>query len=380
MRVMHIACVAPPEIGGIGQVALREVTGLRAHGIDARLIAPELPSGHHAENALADYDRSFVHRLPTAWRFGNASLLEGWCELAKTADVIHLHYPYYGFTEQLLFAGIDLPPIVITYHMDAMAEKSVRGWIFALHRFFLQNSILRLGRRILVSSFDYARNASVARFFREDPDRFQELPFGIDTVRFSPGPDERARLMIAEQDPTILFVGGLDSAHAFKGLSVLFEAFTKLDPSTHLVIVGDGDKKSDFEEEARAKGIASRVHFMGRVSADELVPLYRSADVFAFPSTSQAEAFGLVALEAQACGLPVVASDLPGVRTVVRHDETGILVPPQNVEALAGALTDLLAHPQKRALYAAAARVHAEQYGYEAHTSALMKLYREVCE
>ncbi|MFO0765090.1 MAG: glycosyltransferase family 4 protein [Patescibacteria group bacterium] len=380
MRVLHIACVAPPEIGGIGQVALREVTGLRAHGVDARLVAPELPPGHHAEKALADYDRSFVHRLPSALRWGNASLLEGWWELAKSADVIHLHYPYYGFTEQLLFANVALPPIVITYHMDAMAKKTTKGWVFALHRFFLQNRILRMAKKILVSSFDYARNASVSSFFRRDPDRFIELPFGIDTARFSPGLDERERLMIGEQDPTILFVGGLDEAHAFKGLSVLFEAFAKLDHAAHLVIVGDGDKRAEFEEEAREKGIVTRVHFMGRVSAEELVPLYRSADVFAFPSTSQAEAFGLVALEAQACGLPVVASDLPGVRTVVRNDETGLLVPPNNADALADALADLLAHPQKRAMFAAAARVHAEKYGYEAHTAALMNLYREICE
>lgn len=380
MRVLHIACVAPPEIGGIGQVALREVIDLRAHGVDARLVAPELPPDHHAEKALADYDRSFVHRLPTALRWGNASLLEGWWELAKNADVIHLHYPYYGFTEQLLFANIDLPPIVITYHMDAMAKKTTKGKIFALHRFFLQNRILRMAKKVLVSSFDYARNASVSSFFRRDPDRFQELPFGIDTVRFSPGADERARLMIGEQDPTVLFVGGLDSAHTFKGLSVLFDAFLKLDPAAHLVIVGDGDKRADFEAEAQAKGIAPRVHFMGRVSAEELVPLYRSADVFAFPSTSQAEAFGLVALEAQACGLPVVASDLPGVRTVVRDNETGLLVPPNDAEALAAALADVLSHPQKRASFAATARMHAEKYGYEAHTAALMHLYREVCE
>lgn len=380
MRVIHIACVAPPEIGGIGQVALREVTGLRAHGVDARLIAPELPAGHHASTVLADYDRSFVHRLPTAWRFGNASLLEGWRELVSSADVLHLHYPYYGFTEQLLFAGMDLPPIVITYHMDATAKKTVRGWIFALHRFFFQNAILRLGKRIIVSSFDYARNASVARFFRKDPDRFQELPFGIDTVKFSPGLDERERLMIGESDPTILFVGGLDEAHAFKGLSVLFKAFVTIDSAAHLVIVGDGDKRADFEAEARELGIASRVHFMGRVRVDELVSLYRSADVFAFPSTSQAEAFGLVALEAQACGLPVVASDLPGVRTVVRQDETGLLVPPNDSELLADALTDVLSHPQKRMQFSIEARKHALQYGYEAHTSELMEMYRQVCE
>src|SRR5688572_25232361 len=148
MKIVHVSCVAPPEIGGMGRSALREVAGLRALGVDATLIAPEIDT--------REGDRSFVHRLKPMWRFGNASALSGLGDVLAKADVIHLHYPYYGTAEGILMSYRHLAPIIVTFHMDATAG-GWKGLIFQFHRWLLQPWILPSARRILVSSFDYAK-------------------------------------------------------------------------------------------------------------------------------------------------------------------------------------------------------------------------------
>lgn len=370
MKIIHVSCVAPPEIGGIGRSALREVAGLRALGEDVILIAPEIDT--------SEGERSFVHRLKPLWRFGHASALSGLADVLGTADVIHLHYPYFGTAEGLLISSGRLPPIIVTFHMDATAD-GWKGFVFRLHRWFIQPWLLPAARRILVSSFDYAKHSSLRRLFAAHPERVEELPFGVDTNIFSPGVGKRERYLIPQDGRVVLFVGGLDRAHAFKGVEELLVACSKLETRDHLLIVGEGDLRESYEARTRELGIAKRVHFLGKLDQESLVDAYRSADVLAFPSTSSAEAFGLVALEAQACGVPVVASDLPGVRTVVKRDETGRLVAPGDVDQLTLALRTLLDDVNERTRMAQNARRNAEQYSWERHVERLREIYRTVC-
>lgn len=368
MRVVHFVCEAPPEIGGMGKSALRQVAGLRARGIEAKLIAPEIQE--------TTQEASFVKRLPFIWRIGNASTLKGWKEEAQHADIIHLHYPFYGTGEFMLLDSVHLPPIVVTYHMDAQAS-GFREILFRLERFFFQSIMLKRAKKILVSSFDYAKHSTVSKIFQQIPDAFAEHPFGIDTHAFSPGLENRARFSVPEGVPCVLFVGGLDTAHAFKGIDILLRAVSMI-PDAHLLIAGDGDLRISYEDQARAFGIAQRVHFLGKIDDTTLIDAYRTADVFAFPSTSSAEAFGLVALEAQACGTPVVASDLPGVRTVVKDGTTGFLVPVGDIERLADRIKQIATDPHLRARMSAEAIKHASGYSHNAHIDGLMRVYQDI--
>lgn len=346
MRVIHLSCVVPPQTGGIGVVASEEVRGLRERGFDAR---------------LSDV---------SGMRFGNAMRLDLRPLLPdlRSADVVHLHYPFYGTAgriARLRRQGV-IKRLVITLHMDATAN-GWKGMIFDLHRRLFQNKILRSADALLVSSKDYAQHSSFAPF----ADRVIELPFGVDEKLFFPAQHEGAN---------VLFVGGMDTAHAFKGVDVLLRAFTKLPADTSLSLVGDGDLRPSYEKLSRELGIVDRLKFLGRVSVDELPGVYRSADVLAFPSTSGAEAFGLVALEAQASGVPVVASDLPGVRTVVANGETGFLVPPSDADALAERLKYLLEHSDVRDAMRKRARERVlERFTWTKHFDALLEIYKKLC-
>ncbi len=368
MKIAHLACIAPPETGGIGQVAYDEVMGLRERGIDARLI-----SSKQDVQAQAPTDKEgAVIRLSSIIRLGNAALVRGLSQVVQNADILHLHYPWYGVAEFLLGTR-PKKPVVVTFHMDASADD-VRGVVFSAHRYLLQSHLLQNASRVLVSSFDYAKHSSLAPLLPKLGNRVMQLPFALDTDFFSPKNQVNSSIKTGSQ---ILFVGGLDKAHHFKGLSLLLRAMTKLDSAVQLAIVGDGGERRQFEQEAAALGLAARVTFLGRLSREALRDMYRKADVLAFPSTSTAEAFGLVALEAQACGVPVVASRLPGVRTVVREGETGILVTPRSVSELADGLASLVSNDKKRQEYAKNARIHVcQRFSKEAHIDKLLEVYQ----
>ena len=216
--------------------------------------------------------------------------------------------------------------------------------------------------RILVSSFDYAKQSALAEL--DVMDRVEEHPFGVDLNRFHPGEETllRERHQLPHHLPILLFVGGLDSAHAFKGVPELLSALGKLiSYRWHLILVGVGNLKQTYQDLAQRQGLSERVLFAGNVSDDDLPAYYRLANIHVFPSTKRAEAFGMVALEAAASGIPSIASDLPGVRTVVRDGDTGLLVPPGNVEELSKALSLLLEQVDLRERFGLSARINAER-------------------
>ena len=197
----------------------------------------------------------------------------------------------------------------------------------------------------------------VAGFYGADADRIRIIAGGFDAARFHPGgrADSRARLALAEPEldaargPTILFVGRLDP---MKGADLLLEAFGMLPPAldARLWVVGgderDADERARLRAIARAAGVSDRVVFHGAALHETLPDVYRAADICAVPSTT--ESFGMVAVEAMACGTPVAATDVGGLRTTVRDGETGFLVSPRRAEAFAARLERLIVEPALR--------------------------------
>lgn len=365
MRVAHLACVAPPEIGGIGRVAAEEVHYLRADGIDAILFAPE--GSENIPNEPA------IRRLHPYWRLRNAASLPMKPVFDWKPDVVHLHYPFYG-TAELWLCRVLRVPVVVTFHMDAMPT----GWrkhITTIHQRWVQPFFLRHASAIIISSRDYVERSSLKPSLAELDSKIEEIPFSVDTTEFVPIPHECTSTV------QLLFVGGMDAAHAFKGVPELLRALEGLkEASWHLTLVGDGSLRAAYEEEARIRGLAERLTFRGRIPQSDLAAAYQQADILLFPSTTAAEAFGLVALEAQSCGVPVIASDLPGVRTVVRHEETGLLVPPGDVGALRQTIKRLLEDAPLRERFGSTARTRVvATYSWSVHIEALKKIYERVC-
>jgi glycosyltransferase involved in cell wall biosynthesis len=354
MRVLHLSCIAPPEHGGIGRVAAIETNLLEERGVEVHLASLTT----HA-----------------SFRFGNAGRIYALDHLVRDMDIVHLHYPFFGTAEyvaKLRRTGA-IKRLVVTLHMDATAD-GWKGRVFDVYRSLFQRRVLETADVLFASSRDYAAHSSFAPY----ADRVIDVPFGVDETRFCPGSSERSRFGVPDGVPLVLFVGGMDTPHAFKGVRELLEAFAGI-LDAHLLLVGDGNLRAGYEAHAKELGISDRCRFAGSVQDALLPDVYRSADLLAFPSTSAAEAFGLVAVEAQACGIPVIASDLPGVRTVIDAERTGLLVPPKDVTRLASAIRELLSDAERRRTMGRAARERVlKGYTWTAHMDRLMDVYQSL--
>ncbi len=374
MKIAQVVSTYPPYRGGMGRVAFEYTERLRELGHSVHVFTPKYRP--------VDGDPDYVHRVRSPVHVGNAGVVPSLFHRMKGFDVVHLHYPFFGGAEPIIIrkALRKDQALVMTYHMDAVAD-GFKGQVFRMHRRMLFPWIVARTDRILVSSLDYARTSALA-----DIDgvfeRMEVHPFGVDLHRFFPGeePDLRHSLHIMEKEPVMIFVGGLDAAHHFKGLPVLFDALQGLEQLPwHVIIIGDGELRASFEALATERNISSRIHFLGNVGNQDLPKYYRMADFHVFPSTERAEAFGLVALEAAASGIPSIASDLPGVRTVVLDGETGLHVPPRNIEALRDAIRLFIEEPSVRKRFGLSARKRTEcEFAWPPLIKKLEETYRKV--
>ena len=177
-------------------------------------------------------------------------------------------------------------------------------------------------------------------------------PFGIDTERFAPQPQPRDGIVI----------GTVKTLAPKYGIDLLLRAFAQLrqaaDPSAalSLVIVGDGPQRAELEALSRTLGIAAHVRFVGSVPHAEVPQWLNRFDLYVAASRLDSESFGVAVLEASACGLPVVVSDVGGLPEVVVQGETGWVVPREDVAALAQAIQRLIAAPELRRRFGAAGR------------------------
>jgi rhamnosyl/mannosyltransferase len=146
------------------------------------------------------------------------------------------------------------------------------------------------------------------------------------------------------------------------------------------VIVGEGPLLPELRAQTERLGLADKVHFRPNLSQEDLAAHYHACDVFVLPSVAITEAFGLVQLEAMACGKPVIATDLPtGVVYVNRHLETGLIVPPRDPAALAAAISQLLGDPALRRRLGEAARARVmREFTADVYAANVAEVYEEM--
>ena len=380
MRVAHITPVFPPYRGGMGTVAFHQAEALAERGIGVTVFTPTADGTRSKPRGVE------VVELEAPLRYGNAACLPQVIAKAFGFDVIHLHYPFFGTAEvvaarRLLAHSIGAnaadngPPLVIQYQMDVVGD----GWkapLFRWHRRLLFPLILRAADQILVTSVDYAESSPfLARRMPSLDDKITVLPAGVDTDRFHPMDREaaRAKLGLPSGEKLAFFLSRLDKAHYFKGLHVLVRALKRA-PDVRLVIGGDGELRQRHERHA-AKHINGRAIFVGDVSDEELPTYYAAADVVVLPSIDRTEAFGLVLLEAMACGTPVVASRLRGVQTLVEDKVSGYLVHPGDEAELARRIRKTI---DNRDRMSAAARRVATNFCWRELAARAESVYRDL--
>lgn len=345
MRIAHITATFPPRDTGAGNVAYHNAVELARRGHEVHVFTTARPHGMPAEETTAGVS---VHRLRPLLPFDNAPLLPSLFGRLHDFDLVHLHMPFYGGAEAVyLLHRLRQQPLVITYHQD-LQVPGLAGLIARGHDRTLGAALLRAADRVCFTSLDYAYASQYAPLLQQGHIRAEALPNGVDPAHFKPGPksDELLQRYRLYGQKVILFVGALDSAHYFNGVDVLLRAVAQLRrPDVSLLLVGRGNRRYAYYQEAALLGIQSQVHFPGYVPGAALADYYRLADVTVLPSTAVGEAFAPVLLESLASATPVVASALPGVRTALRPYWDGFLVQPGDANDLAQKLVETLDLP-----------------------------------
>ena len=368
IKIAQVVCVFPPYKSGIGNVAAHFARLAAAAGHAVTVFTPRYrPVAQEQSSAYR------VMRLWPILKRGNAALLPGLLYKIRDFDLVHLHYPFFGGAEPVFLskAAGGRFKLAIHYHMDA-GRLPLVSKLFGAPGKLLIKPLFNRADVITCASLDYLKHSAIKDYVSRYPEKFAEIPFGTDTEFFLPVPP-------AGRENTVLFVGGLDTAHNFKGIDVLLKAFAKLKQSARLVIVGDGDRRPAYEKMTINLGLQRRVEFTGRVSDRELAGYYRRAALLVLPSVNRHEAFGLVLLEAMACGTPVIASALPGVRSVFTDGRQGFLVKPGDENDLGEKIDRLLGDPGLRKKMGKAARELAvNKYDWSRVKDALEAVYRRL--
>ncbi len=302
-------------------------------------------------------------------------------------DVVHAHYWLSGWAAELARRYWDTPFVQMfhtTAHMkNAVSAEADRETDLRLRT---EKRLLTLADGIIAANPD--ERADLIWHMGVPTEKVCTIPPGVDLDLFRPLPREESRVRAGLDlgRPVVLFVGRIDP---IKGIDTLIEAAEiilsrgTLSPQPLFAIVG-GDLEDDVPvghlakvaEAISARGIADHFRLLGSQPQDELPWYYSAADVVAVPS--RYESFGLVAVEALACGVPVVASRAGGLRFTIDEGIAGLLVKPQFPDALAGGLEAILGDDALRAAMASAARPSVERYDWTSIAQQMMHVYRRL--
>jgi len=344
--------LAHPLAGGV-EVHLEEIASRLhdRHGIETTVLCAGFEGGAADETRrgiryLRDGDRGFSYyaRLPGRARRelecgGYDLVVENLCKLLFFSPLYLSGVPRLALVHHLFglsaFRQVSVPIATYVALTEALLPIAYRSWPFVVVSPSTRDDLVRRGLP--------RRNIRV-------------IPNGLDHERFHPGP-------LDPRNDLVLFVGRLEH---YKGVDVLLEAWPRVlakRPGARLVLVGAGSGEAELRRRASSGGLSASVSFEGFVSEEEKIGWLRRATVLAQPSHK--EGWGLTVLEANACGTPVVATAVPGLRDSVRDGKTGLLVARGDSAALADGLVRVLEDPALRAELARGALAWARRFRWD---------------
>lgn len=367
---MRVALVCPYDLqvpGGVQNHVGSLAAALRDLGDDVTTLSPGAP-------ATADATHVAVGRSIGIPFNDSVAPIALWPGAARRTvatlrrlrpDVVHVHEPTVPWVS--LAATLRSPaPVVGTFHAWSDDDRAYR-----LARPLLRRVVDHLAAKVAVSQAAAGYHAGALGLSTA---AMRVIPNAVEVPRFAGAtPMEELR---TDGEEILLFVGRLERR---KGLEQLIRAFPILKtqrPGLRLLVIGDGPERDACQSLLPAR-LRVDVDFLGRVGQGELPRFYATADVFVAPALG-GESFGIVLLEAMAAGTPVVASDIPGYRSVVTDGVNGRLVPTADPRALAAAIGALLDNHALRAALAQQGRATAADHDWPVVAQRLRTLYLEV--
>jgi glycosyltransferase involved in cell wall biosynthesis len=278
-------------------------------------------------------------------------------------DIVHVHYATsFGF----LGAAAKVHPLIISAWGSDIFSFPRTSF---LHRYLLEKILKKAD---VLCSTSRIMAAEMQKYVNPES-QIDVIPFGVDIERFSPP----ARQEIQNPGAPVIF-GVAKYLQPVYGLDILLRAFALLEkrcPGRALLrLAGDGPEKKKLQNLAARLGITQQVEWLGAIPNCEVADLYRSLDVVVVPSRQ--ESFGVTAVEGSACGCPIIASNVGGLPEVVINRQTGLLIPPEDVQELCQAMEFMIAHPAKRLLMGQTGRkLVMEHYDFQRNVTQMEEVY-----
>ena len=347
MKILTVTPYLYPEAGGVESYAYNISKRMVERGFDVIILC----STRDGIDEKKDLDGIKVIRQRPNFILSNTPIrLDLFFTMSKLVkennfDLINAHtpVPFYADVAAMVSKRYKIP-FVLTYHNDTIKNTFAMNIIANLYNYSFNLIMLKLSKFIITPS-SYCYNES--KFLKKFKNKLRWIPPGVGIDKYDIGNSFKIHddHGISRSSKIVLFVGQMSKAHAHKGIDDLIKSFKRILDDTkeaYLILVGKGDMILEYKKMCQSYGILDNVIFTGFVDETELIEYYKSSDVVVLPSTTVQEGFGMVLIEGNACGKPVIGTKIGGIQYVIKDGETGLLVPPKNPDALAGAIIKLL--------------------------------------
>ncbi|MFB3764618.1 MAG: glycosyltransferase family 4 protein [Methanotrichaceae archaeon] len=338
MKILQTPVRFYPCIGGVENYVYNISKVLVELGQDVKVICANEPAGSISMQICGIK----VKRLPYTGKIANTNVTPGLpiALLKEDFDILHTHLPTPWSADWSAFlAKARGRPLVLTYHNDIVGRgfAGSLAWIYNSAGLPL---LLKAASRVIITQRNYMASSS---YLKNHKDKLVVVPNGVDTDRFRQIDRNKGK---APDGKTVFFLGLLDRFHRYKGLDILLQAMaavTRQMPDAKLLVGGNGELLDHYRDIAATLGISKNMEFLGFVPDAMLTECYNRCDAFILPSiSSEQEGFGIVLLEAMACERPVISTEIVGVADDVLRFDTGRIVKPGDINALANAIIEIL--------------------------------------
>jgi glycosyltransferase involved in cell wall biosynthesis len=378
LRICHLSKYYPPQPGGIETHVRALATSQAALGakVDVLCVNTCDAEGNesHQTQTIEEIDRNVrVIRLGRMLTVARVDVFTAFSQYfgdrGNPYDIAHLHAPNPAMALHWSLANSAIP-LIVAHHSDIVKQRILKHAVNPILKY-----VYRRAARVLVGSPTYLAGSNFLQPYRN---RVEVLPYGIDlSIYRQPSLTAIAyekQLRASHPGPIWLCVGRLVY---YKALHVAISALRTV-PGT-LIIVGKGELAESLWQHALETGVSDRVVFKPQVSQDELIGAYRAATALWFPSNARSEAFGLVQVEAMACGCPVINAAIPnsGVTWVSRGGIEGLTIPMNDTWALSDAANRLLREPQLRGKLAIASQERSLQFDQALMAQESLRIYEQ---
>lgn len=328
MKILFVTPHFPPEEGGVENYVLNIALGLKqTYGYEVVVITsnPIKSNISRKKQIIEDYCGIKVYRLPIMLQISNTPINPFWYGTLKSIirtekpDIINSHQPVPFIGDLTAFLAENIP-FVLTYHAGTMLKKKLLPdiIIYLYERLILPHTVRKASE--IICSSNFVRNTILKKYAFKSTVIYP----GVDISLFKPNP------VIEKENNLILFICSYKNMHRLKGLYFLIDAIKDF-PEVRLRIIGE---KSNF--------IDKRIVSVGVKRGKDLVEEIQKATVVVLPSLANAESFGMVLAEAMACQTPVIGANIGGIPEVINDGIEGFIVPPNDSNALALAISKIL--------------------------------------